>query len=84
MKKHIKLLLLALGFGLSLFSVAAHASCDPCNDPNPPPECDDDDDDDDGDSMPESVVIDDMQILIFADEVALATAPSGSASSEVK
>jgi hypothetical protein len=72
MKKHIKLLLLALGFGLNaLYAYNEDGSCptDPCDDLHNPPEyCNNDDDDGDGDSMPEGVIIDDMPTSVFAKE----------------
>ena len=65
MKKHIKLLLLALGLGLCALS--AHATCPECDDPGQPP-CDEGPVDNDADSMPEGVIADDMPTdVILAD-----------------
>jgi hypothetical protein len=68
MNQKIKLLILA--FGLGLISVAAHASCDPCEDPanSSTPECDPDGNGGPGDSMPEGVIVDDMPTTVFAKE----------------
>ncbi len=62
MKKHIKLLLIALGLGLCAFS--AHAECPQCDDPGQPP-CDEVPDDGPGDSMPEGVIVDDMPTAVI-------------------
>jgi hypothetical protein len=62
MKKHIKLLLIALGLGLCAFS--AHAECPKCDDPGQPP-CDGGPDPDQKESMPEGVIVDDMPTAVI-------------------
>ncbi len=69
MKKYIKLLILALGFGLCAFSAHAEGeSCDRCNATPKPSDCPPDDDDDGpGESMPEGIILDDMSADAFAE-----------------
>ena len=63
MNKKIKLLLLSLGFGL--LAVFAKAEC-PCTDPNVCPP--NDPNNPPSDSMPATVIVDDMATDVFAAE----------------
>jgi hypothetical protein len=69
MKKHNKVLLLALGLGLS--AVTLHATCaNLCDNPanSSLPECNPDGNGGPEDSMPEGVIVDDMPTSVFAKE----------------
>ena len=71
MNQKIKLLLLALGFGLT--SAITHAqACDPCNSETPPAECPPGPGGPGGPSglMPEDVIVDDVSVAVTPPEAA--------------